>query len=413
MSIRNVISESIDEIKNDHCLRTYGAILSFTHLLSCYFWVSDRSLLGVLTNSASAICWPIFSSCYLYRLPNAGSAMALISVYVALGAMATCAFLAGTSWSKRAYWLFSILTVFKFLIFLQDYRLRMNQHYMLLFVSLVFLFTPGKRVATKWLIVLFYFWAGTLKLNQEWLGGGGIYRIEHLWIPKALHSLSFHYVVFLELVLSFGLVLLTRSLFWLIFLQFVAFHLISWSVVGYFYPLVMFSLLSIFPLSLFFGVEESSQRSGPTKPALFFLFCFSGLQFIPYLYPGDVALTGEGRYFALNMFDAKSMCNSRLTLHKRDGKVEVLEPKLDPERRMRSIQPDAEALPVRLHCDPLIYFSWAQSACRRTDIEEVDLFLEAKRSSATEYKTLINIRNFCALKPTYSMFSHNEWIAAY
>ena len=51
---------------------------------------------------------------------------------------------------------------------------------MALWVTGVFLAVPGKREALRLLLVLFYVWAGTLKLNWEWISGAGLYR--PLWL---------------------------------------------------------------------------------------------------------------------------------------------------------------------------------------------------------------------------------------
>ena len=40
----------------------------------------------------------------------------------------------------------------------------------------VYLLIPGKRDAVRLLLVLFYFWAGTLKVNWEWISGAALYR---------------------------------------------------------------------------------------------------------------------------------------------------------------------------------------------------------------------------------------------
>ena len=57
------------------------------------------------------------------------------------------------------------------------------------------------------------------------------------------------YVIVLELVVSWGLLARRAWIFWAAFAQFLLFHALSWQVVGFFYPLLMFAILTIFPVS--------------------------------------------------------------------------------------------------------------------------------------------------------------------
>jgi hypothetical protein len=80
-------------------------------------------------------------------------------------------------------------------------------------------------------------------------------------------------------------------------------------------------------------------------------------------------------------------------------------------------------MPHRSRCDPLIYFSITKNECghiragdekARTgelaDVVDLDLSLRSKRNSATEFRQVIDIRNFCAADPAYDIWRHNAWI---
>ena len=97
------------------------------------------------------------------------------------------------------------LTLFKLFILALDFRLRRNQHYMALWITGAFLLVPGRREALRLLLVLFYFWAGTLKLNWEWLSGAGLYRPLWLIHGRELIMAACAYVIVMELVLAWGL----------------------------------------------------------------------------------------------------------------------------------------------------------------------------------------------------------------
>jgi len=67
--------------------------------------------------------------------------------------------------------------------------------------TFVYLLVPGKRVALRVLITLFYFWAGSLKLNWEWISGAGLYR--PMWPFSGVGVvIACAYVVVLELVVA-------------------------------------------------------------------------------------------------------------------------------------------------------------------------------------------------------------------
>ena len=164
--------------------------------------------------------------------------------------------------------------------------------------------------------MLFYFWAGTLKLNWEWVSGGALYR--PLWLltgPAVVAACA--YVVVLELVIVWGLLSRRSWIFWSSLAQVLLFHVMSFAVVGWFYPLLMFALLAIFPLARCIpgAPPEPASASASSGGA-----CrgrrsrwrsrFSLVQLTTHLYPGDTAITGEGRLFALHMFDARVVCEA-------------------------------------------------------------------------------------------------------
>src|SRR5262249_35413174 len=147
-----------------------------------------------------------------------------------------------------AYAALVLVNALKLAIMLLDYRLRMNQHYMGFFATFAYLFVPGKRDALRVLVTLFYFWAGTLKLNWEWISGAGLYR--PMWpFSAAGVGVAGVYVIVLELGVAWGLLANRAWFFWGRFAQFLVSHALSWQFVGFFYPLLIFAILTIFPLS--------------------------------------------------------------------------------------------------------------------------------------------------------------------
>ena len=129
---------------------------------------------------------------------------------------------------------------------------------------------------------------------------------------------------------------------------------------------------------------------------------FSLMQVSTHLYPGDTAITGEGRLLALHMFDARVTCEANATLAFPDG-------------RHTTVPLDAGG--VRTACDPIMVHGAARNLCRQRDAGELrftdlDVSLRSRRTTDPLLKDVIAIDHFCAHPPRYDPFRHNDWIKA-
>jgi len=123
----------------------------------------------------------------------------------------------------------------------------------------------------------------------------------------------------------------------------------SWPVVGFFYPVLMFMLLTLVLLdrlqpsaSSAPGLLERLWRGTARTGAYIVLIGFSLFQLFPYTSPGDRAITGEGRIYGLHMFDARVECKAQATVRDRAGAVHSV-----------NLRP---GLPPRMDCDPLVIY---------------------------------------------------------
>jgi hypothetical protein len=280
-------------------------------------------------------------------------------------------------------------------------------------VVLAFLFLPGKRALIHHILVSLYFWAGILKLDWDWLSGAALYSQERLWFPAWLVPASCIYVVVLETVMIWGLYARRQWVFYGTLAQLALFHFTSWSIVGFWYPTLMFCLLSVLPLSrllhprnewITFPWRERGTRRLVTAAVL---YTFAVLQMVPRAFPGDTSITGEGRVFALHMFDALVECDATITHHLNGGGT-----------REHVLQ-ETKRLPHRSRCDPLVYFNIAKNQCENIEagnrrapagVVDLDLSLRSKRNSAANYQQIIDIERFCATGPSYDVWRHNPWI---
>jgi hypothetical protein len=412
------ISRNVEEIRADKALRFYGACLAISYLATSVFFILHRQYL-YLTTSSDSLCWPLLPGCYAYHVFSVPQAIAVVGLLGFLAAAFALYFLMGEA---RAGWTLLLAAfVLDGLIICQDFRFRLNEHYMLLWATVAFLFFPRKRQALSFLILSFYVWAGRIKINQDWLSGS---ELPHrLWlIPVSGYPTACAYVIVLEMVVVWALVQPRKWLFWAAFAQFALFHAISWSIVGFFYPILMAGIISIYPLSRLIPVEPRSDLSPDDLPrnvlprndlndllhlrqarSLYALLAvFAALQLVPFLYPGGVSWTSQGRLFSLHMFEGRSSCRISATEKFKNR----------PARMVELFRRD---LPMRDICDPLVYFNEAQRICRELPAQDpdfVDLDLKmviSKRMSPT-WRPLVDTDDFCSKHLRYNPFLPNDWI---
>jgi hypothetical protein len=402
------IQRQIEAIERDRALQWFGLALALANALTFVYWKASLPVAQILAPGATPICWPFFGDCYAVRILSAGPLDALLWGYLAVSVAAALAF-ASPRFARIGYWMLVALLFYRGFFLFQDYRLRLNQHYMLYWSMLAFLLVPAKRAAIRYLVIAFYFWAGILKANPEWVSGAALAGASPLLVPVALIPAACAYVVILELVLVFGLLSKRAVWFWGTLVQLAIFHLTSWSIVGFYYPLLMACILSIFVLDRLMPpppqpqIADAGSRALARRVALGALLGgFFGLQLLPYAYPGDSAITGEGRFFALHMFDSALECDAVAAFEKRDGGWQ------DP------ISLQAPYVSGRIHCDPIVFWNIARHICRshETDPEFVDIgvLLRTRRRGENRWRRVMNFEHFCETDPEYRIFAHNDWI---
>jgi len=408
------LENNFEEIRRDRSLRIYGAMMAFLHVLAFLHWELLHPLAKILDpRLGPAVCWPFFEDCYKWRVLSPSGVERVLWGYC-LFAVITITLFSKRKWVPIAWWALLALNLFKSFILFQDYRLRLNQHYMTYWVTLAFLFVPHKRRVITYLVASFYFWAGTLKFTPEWVSGAALYGRAPLGVPQSLIPASCIYVIFLELIVSFGLLVRNRWIFWCSLTQFVVFHIASWPIVQFFYPMLMLSILTIFPLARFIQDPSRPEAQPPlavdlrgffrgkeVRGAYALVIIFGLFQIVPFVFPGDQSFTGEGRLFALHMFDAPLECVASATAR-------------DPTGRKRTLRLSVPLLPVRIRCDPVVYFSVAKNLCsrlsKRYPLATLDLHLKTRRSGEHQFRQVIDQSDFCHAGLSYDLWRPNVWI---
>ncbi|WP_374027478.1 hypothetical protein ACES2J_13395 [Bdellovibrio bacteriovorus] len=388
------------ELEKTPQLWLVGLILSLEHLLTFFFWLTERPILWILSRSTPSVCWPVFSQCEVFK-PGP------VTLQILLGLYAGLAVISGTLWALKkkpalAISLIWILLAMKIGFILQDYRLTGNYHYIPTMVMLAFLLIPHRALALPMTFFVLYFSAGILKLDTQWLSGAAIN--ERLF-PTWLTQVGVWYVLVLELGLIFLLFAKKDRWFYFVFVQLVVFHLYSWHLTRFFYPSVMLLLLGILlitrPLIADWSVRQAFRKVFQSPVAVSLTVIFVALQLPQYYLPGDAALTGEGRMYALIMYDGRVQCEPHVTLWKKDQSKDTV-PLMPPW------------LMTRTACDPLVYMRLSEQICqwaaKDTTVVQADFTLPVRYQGDSEWQPLVSATDICKKRLTYSNFFPNAWI---
>jgi hypothetical protein len=390
------VRRNINEIAGDRALLWSGAALAALNATSALFWLSIEPLERIIAVGEPPVCWPFLPTCYQWRVFDKSWLLAGIWGLLALSLFNVVAFVRGR---VHLAWVgLLVITAAKSALVLQDYRLIHNQHYMAAWAIAVFLFVPCKRSALPMLIVSFYFWAGVLKLNPDWISGVSLYGRRPLNLPEVLIPAACMYVIVLELVIVFGILSRRSWLFWFSFSQLLLFQISSFWVVGWFYPIVMFLILLILILVRLLDAPETMERTNRWRSVALVAGLFAGAQQLPALYAGESAVTGEGRFMALHMFDAPLQCRASRVFPDNPG--------------MRSVGLRPRFVYPRISCEPLVYFELAQDYCRARQADrdpDFTLLLETRHVGG-QYQSVIDIKSFCESRTAYRWWKHNDWI---
>lgn len=379
-----MIRASLEEIRTP-TLRWTGLALTGVHVLTFLLWFTP--LLGPFQNAVAIlyddmpVCWPFFEACGWTRPVFANALTVIAALYLLLGLGGL--FFFATNKTRAGFVALATLTLIKAVLTLQDYRLAGNFHSMAFVVTLIYLLLPRKIPAMKLAIVGFYLLAALLKFNREWLSGAAIG--ERGLFSGKVFEWALAYVVTLEIVIAPLLLSRSSRVFWFAFAQIAVFHAVSWIYVGPYYPLVMFSLLTIFLWDRRYGPEPL--RLSPAAVAALTIYAAAQL---PLFFPQS-AVTGEGRLLALVMYDAQTDCRNLLVTKKGASRAitELPRPNVMP----------------RIQCDPVVYAAALKKECLRARdgaFDDFDFALLTRRTSDDEFQTVMNLRDVCTHPPSVS-----------
>lgn len=374
------------EKAQDPRLRIYGVFLFLCHVLTWNFWSGDSGLFQSVITDPLPLCWSFFPGCETYRLLPFDGWSLVLGFYFALSLLGVLFFLSSKV-SVHAFLLLALVTLGKFFLLMADYRLMGNYHYMPFLITMAFLFIPRPQNFILYLLVGFYMGAGILKFNLEWLTGAA------LFLPSPVGGDLMELLLALVVVFEITgvLLLLSQKLLWAVLLLAVcfAFHAFSWHIVGYYYPLNMFALLTAFPLFRTLG-PISGLRWVPHLPLKKFewslLAVFALAQVLPHVLDSRMELTGRGRMLSLNMLDARAQCENFAFLHR---------PESDGSWTTIEASSDRKDLGIRIACDPLIFIAEAQRICTDRQTATLSTALYSRRTTDLEFLKVLDWSDAC------------------
>ena len=401
-TLKKYFKNQIKEIESSKALMYFGVFLSFIHILVYYSFNWFTFYNFYVIDHPSRACWSFFSDCSFLKFPSVLSVKIIIFIYLLLAFISLYLFL--TKKIKYGYFILLFLSLFMYFIILFDFKNMGNFYYMPLALMFLFLLFPSKKISIPIMSVLFYVFSGILKLyNSDWLAGGQLHSMES-WNPYFILFLT-HSTVIFQIFIS-PLALLKHWVKYIAFLYFILFHIVSYYWIPLWYGVICCAWLSIFPLIWFVDkshknlIEEIFTKNFK-KITLIPLMLFMVAQVAPRLYyKGDTAVTGEGRTWSLNMYDAKVFCDSHVNMIYKD--------------RTESFYRRSDWLSSRIGCDPYLYYLDAKKSCawgmKNPDFIDLNLYLGAKRASDSKWTEVIHLTGFCSKDIEYNFIRGNDWI---
>ncbi|GAB4016088.1 MAG: hypothetical protein Fur0010_15640 [Bdellovibrio sp.] len=356
------------------------------HFITIFHWVFERNIIYLLSDKTRFDCHPIWETCFNFLPFNANIITFIISIYALINVLYLWSFLKG---EKRYLTVFSVLTIIvKLSLYLQSEILRANYHTVSLILQIIFVIFPHPRTATLIGLSQIYWIAASLKFNREWLSGAALITESYV-SPLILNYLLIAAIV-IEIVAPVLLFFKNFYLFWTGLFALLIFHAFSWHIVGYIYP--SFMILVLFALALDKDNNENFSISHIIIIAIGLSLSFFNIKNYK-----EKALTSQGRFYNLDMFDAFPICYQNVDL-------------INPDDRSTVSIPDINFRGSRSACDPYATHSFLLKLCHQSPHMTFFWQLISKLSTDQKFTEIINYKGTCSEIKKMAVLSENSWI---
>lgn len=360
------LDEFDSELKQSKSLRWFALGLVLIHFLTAIFW-QKQGIVDLIANEASRLCWPFFTSCRSTFILSISQSAILFSIYIGLCFLTIYQYRR----NSRHFW-YSLLALELCKLGIQwlNYSTMGNYHFMPHILTFIFLFFPHRKLWAEIWIASFYLGAALLKINSEWLSGSSL-----SWRVPFENSQLLPYLALVGLLIEINapIFLLAKSrkiVRQLALAALISFHVVSYYWVGFFYPLVMLCVLTIF---IPFEFEENFYSKFQIRRQILLVIIwmlFFGNQIIRVFDYKESATDSYKRLASLNMFDASTYCSGFFLISEPGLTVQIPFPNQD--------------LSVRVRCDKIIFDNYLDKLCHTH--RHVKAFLSVKLFSAGSWE---------------------------
>lgn len=392
--LRIVVQTLITKIQNSkiQSFLTLDFPIHFGYVLS-WIYFTDRNQVRFLNEPIRRVCWPVFFECKAIDSILIPNIFYLIVVGLLSSTMLMFLAMRKGQCRKNQKILHALQLILFFSFIAIDYQLKLNQHLILIFFSVIRIFLDKSKSAYPLFIVLVYFSAGFLKFDPDWLSGKALFRPIPFLEGIALFW-SLRYVIVLELCVSWLLLFKNSSIRIVSLVQFFLFHVLSFFVVGFYYPILMIVLLTPLVSDQGFNFKELAlNRRLQILVAIFVL-----AQILPHLLSSNPTLTAQSRSLAFHMFDSRLRCKATLTFKKENENLQFTLPMSNSPR---------------LACDPIVFRAQVANICLFQNISSLspaNAQLYVARTTDINFVKIADLDYACDLNRNRPSIVFNSWI---
>jgi hypothetical protein len=387
------------EIKKSSTVRIFGIILSIAHVFTFLFWWQNEKLPLKLAQSPSQICWPVLESChYLHSLSDPLLAF-FFYTYIVLAVLAGIV-LISSRWVGLGWFLLLLATLLKGTLYLQDFRLAANVHYLHFLFLIIWLILPSKILSFKLILAGYFVTSGIHKLSPEWLTGR--WFLEHMEIPVKLAEWLAALATMIEFIAPVVLFLKDGRYFLSAFLTLFLYFSTLLYIDGFLRPALLLMFSFVFILHIFEVrraerefIYQSFIRPEPSLLwTLLIIVLFYGgqvLQWVPQL-PKPLETTRQ--VLALSPLPKMNECRQSTFLIEKN--------------RVEELMAEGEHTGNRTFtaCDPYLNFLEARSFCEQKrklpQLETVASYFFMRGLKDTSFKNVFSIDDICKPDLKYS-----------
>lgn len=389
------IKSNLWEIQQSAAMKSLGALLAMTHILTYIFWSKSTSALFQATGNLP-LCWSFFDQCTNYNPFTPGQARSLLTLYVLLAGAALVIFF--TERMLGFGWFFLVLCLgLNGAFYMLDFSLVDNTHVLLFTTNFIFLFVPQKIRLIRLMVLSAYLTLGILKLNQDWMAG--------FWLSKKIELLpakGAEWVAALsamiELIAPFLLFSKQWQMFASGFVALLVYHVAGWVFIDFYEPAVFCCFLLYFAINFFEqrrldreAIYQSFLRPEPSRAWITMgLLVFALFQLSPLRWPIQELIDNPLR---MRPYPAPMACQqfnwTKVGLETRELPEDL-----------------ANIAATDLACNSALRWQAVQETCshlkKETGFDSVSSYFRSRKLSEAQFKTVFETPNACDLPPSSS-----------